>query len=192
MELYTHLFNEKFDSAHNASADVEATALCLFKLLKEQKIHPNSLSNHIDIIEKLTDLDLNKIKVADIIHIDLFEESKLLKESVKSDIKQESVPINETSQEFKFGHLHSYTQFSILQSTSKISDLLKYSIEHSHDAMAITDKSNLMGAFHFIKTLKNYNENLKEGQKYIKPIVGCELNVCENHLDKSIEMMVIK
>ena len=42
-----------------------------------------------------------------------------------------------------------------------------------------------MGAFHFIKTLKNYNENLKEGQKYIKPIVGCELNVCENHLDKS-------
>ncbi len=51
--------------------------------------------------------------------------------------------------------------------------------------MAITDKSNLMGAFHFIKTLKNYNENLKDGQKYIKPIVGCELNVCENHLDKS-------
>ena len=42
-----------------------------------------------------------------------------------------------------------------------------------------------MGAFHFIKTLKNYNENLKDGQKYIKPIVGCELNVCENHLDKS-------
>jgi DNA polymerase-3 subunit alpha len=185
MELYTHLFNEKFESAHNASADVEATALCLFKLLKEQKIHPNSLSNHIDIMEQLTDLDLNKIKVADIIHIDLFEESKLLKENVKSDIKQESVPINETLQEFKFGHLHSYTQFSILQSTSKISDLLKYSIEHSHDAMAITDKSNLMGAFHFIKTLKNYNENLKEGQKYIKPIVGCELNVCENHLDKS-------
>ena len=42
-----------------------------------------------------------------------------------------------------------------------------------------------MGAFHFIKTLKNYNDNLQVGQKYIKPIVGCELNVCENHLDKS-------
>ena len=25
----------------------------------------------------------------------------------------------------------------------------------------------------------------KEGQKYIKPIIGCELNICENHLDKS-------
>ncbi len=42
-----------------------------------------------------------------------------------------------------------------------------------------------MGAFHFIKTLKNYNDNLQDGQKYIKPIIGCELNVCENHLDKS-------
>ncbi|MDA8630026.1 DNA polymerase III subunit alpha [Flavobacteriaceae bacterium] len=185
MELYTHLFNKKFESAHNASADVEATALCLFKLLKDQKIHPNSLSTHIDIIEKLTDLDLNKIKVIDIVHINLFEESKLLKENVKPDTIEESNPIKEASQEFKFGHLHSYTQFSILQSTSKISDLLKYSIEHSHDAIAITDKSNLMGAFHFIKTLKNYNENLQEGQKYIKPIIGCELNVCENHLDKS-------
>ena len=85
MELYTHLFNKKFESAHNASADVEATALCLFKLLKDQKIHPNSLSTHIDIIEKLTDLDLNKIKVIDIVHINLFEESKLLKENVKPD-----------------------------------------------------------------------------------------------------------
>ena len=185
MELYTHLFNEKFESAHNASADVEATALCLFKLLKDQKIHPNSLSNHLDIIEKLTDLDLNKIKVIDIVHIDLFEESRLLKENIKSETTKEFSPEKEASQEFKFGHLHSYTQFSILQSTSKISDLLKYSIEYSHDAMAITDKSNLMGAFHFIKTLKNYNENLQEGQKYIKPIIGCELNVCENHLDKS-------
>ena len=36
MELYKHLFNQEFDSAHNASADVEATALCLFKLLKEK------------------------------------------------------------------------------------------------------------------------------------------------------------
>ena len=185
MELYTHLFNKKFESAHNASADVEATALCLFKLLKDQKIHPNSLSTHIDIIEKLTDLDLNKIKVIDIVHINLFEESNLLKENVKPDTIEESNPIKEASKEFKFGHLHSYTQFSILQSTSKISDLLKYSIEHSHDAIAITDKSNLMGSFHFIKALKNYNENLQEGQKYIKPIIGCELNVCENHLDKS-------
>ena len=58
MELYKHLFNQKFESAHNASADVEATALCLFKLLKEKKIHPSSLVNNNEILDELTKLDL--------------------------------------------------------------------------------------------------------------------------------------
>ena len=185
MELYNHLFEDKFDLAHNASADVEATVMCLFKLLKEQKIHPNSLTNEIDILVKLKDIDLSAVKVVDINHIDLFEESKLLRESLSANKFESKKISNVTKKDFKFGHLHSYTQFSILQSTSRISDLLKYSIEYSHDAIAVTDKSNLMGAFHFIKTLKKYNQNLTEGQRYIKPIIGCEFNICEDHNDKS-------
>ncbi len=184
-ELYNHLFNEKFESAHNASADVEATALCLFQLLKNKKIHPASLSENDDVYINISDLDLKKVKVQGIDHLNLFEESRLLKleeQKVKVDTISKH---EELDQDFEFAHLHAYTQFSILQSTSKISDLLKQCIEFSHDAIAITDKSNLMGAFHFIKTLKNYNDNLQDGQKYIKPIIGCELNVCENHLDKS-------
>ena len=184
-ELYNHLFNEKFESAHNASADVEATALCLFQLLKNKKIHPASLSENDDVYINISNLDLKKVKVQGIDHLNLFEESRLLKleeQKVKVETKSK---YEELDQDFEFAHLHAYTQFSILQSTSKISDLLKQCIEFSHDAIAITDKSNLMGAFHFIKTLKNYNDNLQDGQKYIKPIVGCELNVCENHLDKS-------
>ena len=184
-ELYNHLFNEKFESAHNASADVEATALCLFQLLKNKKIHPASLSENDDVYINISNLDLKKVKVQGIDHLNLFEESRLLKleeQKVKVDTISKH---EELYQDFEFAHLHAYTQFSILQSTSKISDLLKQCIEFSHDAIAITDKSNLMGAFHFIKTLKNYNDNLQDGQKYIKPIVGCELNVCENHLDKS-------
>tara|TARA_Y100000758_G_scaffold303132_1_gene273171 strand:- start:647 stop:4081 length:3435 start_codon:yes stop_codon:yes gene_type:complete len=44
-----------------------------------------------------------------------------------------------------------------------------------------------MGCFHFIRAIKNHNSlilNESEGNK-IKPIIGCELNVCNNHLDKS-------
>jgi len=54
-------------------------------------------------------------------------------------------------------------------------------------ALAITDKGNMMGCFHFIKTIKNYNNSIEKGynQSKIKPIIGCELNVCNNHLDKS-------
>ena len=185
LELYNHLFNENFESAHNASADVEATALCLFNLLKNKKIHPQSLSENKDVYENLSNLDLKKVKVQGIDHLNLFEESRLLKlKEVEHKIDMPSTS-KELKQDFEFAHLHAYTQFSILQSTSKISDLLNQCIEFAHDAIAITDKSNLMGAFHFIKTLKNYNDNLQDGQKYIKPIVGCELNVCENHLDKS-------
>ena len=42
----------------------------------------------------------------------------------------------------------------------------------------------MMGCFHFYRAIKNFNENNEEGKK-IKPIIGCELNVCENHIDKS-------
>ena len=50
-------------------------------------------------------------------------------------------------------------------------------------AVAITDKANMMGAFHFYRAVKNYND--QNTDKLIKPIIGCELNVCENHEDKS-------
>ena len=53
-------------------------------------------------------------------------------------------------------------------------------------AIAITDRANMMGCFHFIKTINNYNDSLEDkDQKKIKPIIGCELNVCSNHKDKS-------
>ena len=184
IELYYHLFKENFDSAHNASADVEATALCLFKLLKDRSINPSSLIEKEEVLLNLADLNLENIKVKGNKHLDLFIESKKLKDQ-EDTIKKVNETDLEIKNNFQFAHLHAYTQFSILQSTSKISDLLKKCIEYSHDAIAITDKSNLMGVFHFIKAVKNYNENLNDGQKYIKPIIGCELNICDDHTDKS-------
>ncbi|MCK4750839.1 MAG: 3'-5' exonuclease, partial [Bacteroidales bacterium] len=38
MELYESLFEEQFQGAHNASADVEATARCFFELLRKKII----------------------------------------------------------------------------------------------------------------------------------------------------------
>ena len=43
----------------------------------------------------------------------------------------------------------------------------------------------MFGAFKFLDYVKNHPNNLK-GNK-IKPILGCELNVCKNHLEKSIK-----
>lgn len=53
-------------------------------------------------------------------------------------------------------------------------------------AVALTDHANMMGAFHFVNAVKKHNSSLQEveGVK-IKPIIGCEFFVCENHLDKT-------
>ena len=51
-------------------------------------------------------------------------------------------------------------------------------------AIAITDHGNLMGAFHFIKAINGHNAKVEDDQK-IKPIVGCEFYVCEDHKDKT-------
>ena len=51
-------------------------------------------------------------------------------------------------------------------------------------AIALTDHGNLMGAFHFIKAINKYNSNVSDDKK-IKPIVGCEFYVCDDHKDKT-------
>ena len=43
MELYESLFEEQFMEAHNAAADVEATARCFFELLARKIISPETL-----------------------------------------------------------------------------------------------------------------------------------------------------
>ena len=64
-------------------------------------------------------------------------------------------------------------------------------------ALALTDHANMMGAFHFYfccfqkhnKKVKALNEEaLQNGEQpveiEIKPIVGCEFFICEDHLNK--------
>ena len=43
MELYDFLFEEQFSEAHNAAADVEATARCFLELLRLKVISPESI-----------------------------------------------------------------------------------------------------------------------------------------------------
>jgi DNA polymerase-3 subunit alpha len=62
-----------------------------------------------------------------------------------------------------FVHLHCHTQFSLLDSTCKIKDLIKRAVELKMPAIAMTDNGNLFGALEF------YSEAMKQG---IKPIIG--------------------
>jgi DNA polymerase-3 subunit alpha len=67
-----------------------------------------------------------------------------------------------------FVHLNLHSQFSILNSTVPISDLLKKCVELKFTAVALTDFGNLYGAIDFYKEAKAHQ---------IKPIIGLEIMI---------------
>ena len=77
--------------------------------------------------------------------------------------------------EEKFVHLHVHTEFSLLDGAAKIKKLVEISAERGNKAVAITDHGNMYG------TLQFYTECLTHG---IKPIIGSEFYVCEDHKAK--------
>ncbi|MCA9523500.1 MAG: DNA polymerase III subunit alpha [Myxococcales bacterium] len=70
-----------------------------------------------------------------------------------------------------FVHLHLHTHYSLLDSTIRIPALMKRVAAQGMPAVAMTDHGNMFGAVEFFKAAK------KAG---VKPILGCELNVCES------------
>ena len=67
-----------------------------------------------------------------------------------------------------FIHLHVHTQFSLLDGSSRIPELIKQAKDYGMDALAITDHGAMYGVIDF------YKEAKKQG---IKPIIGCEVYV---------------
>ena len=181
-ELYFFLFNDKFKEAHNATADVEATARVFFELIRRKYIKPIAFDDQNFQTNQITEIQ-NKISLYGIKHKNLRLESQKL----KSSFTNKKTPISKQPNSLKdcsYVHLHNHTQFSVLQSTTRITQLVDATIRHNMTAVAITDHANLMGAFHFINYIERKNKDLDETNK-IKPIVGCEFFVCEDHKDKS-------
>ncbi|OIN97961.1 DNA polymerase III subunit alpha [Candidatus Desantisbacteria bacterium CG1_02_38_46] len=67
-----------------------------------------------------------------------------------------------------FVHLHTHTEYSLLDGACKIETLVKRAKECRMPALAITDHGNMFGAIEF------YQKAMKNG---IKPIIGCEVYV---------------
>ena len=82
----------------------------------------------------------------------------------------------------QFSHLHNHTQYSVLQSTMQIGNIIKAAAKDNMPAVAMTDTANMMASFHFVSAILNHN---KTAETPMKPIVGCEFNVCEDHKNKS-------
>lgn len=179
-ELHQKLFNKSFGEAHNAAADVEATARCFFKLIElgliegKEALEP-TLWNHLtevgkDILASVQQKEMPSISDAG---------------------KQFIIPpkSNPTTYNGRFVHLHNHSQYSVLQSTSSVNALAKMASQYDMPAVALSDVANMYGAFMFWQAVNKVNKSAPakpDGtQSYVKPIIGCELNVCRDHKDKT-------
>jgi DNA polymerase-3 subunit alpha len=77
-----------------------------------------------------------------------------------------------------FSHLHTHTQFSLLDGAASIQSLYNKAIMDGMPALAITDHGNMFGAFEFVA--EAYKHKNEDGSLKVKPIVGCEFYVVED------------
>lgn len=202
-ELHEFLFGEPFEEAHNATADVEATARCFLELIRTGQFSWQELKVTPDYHEAFRITHPGKIALQGLSHDNLRKASARLAaklgthepEEVSRDEIRENI---KTLEDAPFAHLHNHSQFSVLQSTTRIKDLVAASAEAGMPAVALTDHANMMGAFHFVREVHAHNKALREQQEAnteggsasvqeLIPIVGCEFYVCENHKDKSLK-----
>ena len=129
VELYDFIYKESFTQAHNASADVEATARSFFELVRTNIFSINDFEDFESIKNSLNKEHKAKIPPYGINHLNLKNESKKIKDSIddKNIISNELSDINMSDNTFV--HLHNNSQFSVLQSTSRIADLVKKTAE---------------------------------------------------------------
>jgi len=192
-ELHQFLFNTPFGEAHNATADVEATTRCFLELVRKQHYTLEKLDASPSYFQDFTEANPKTIQLIGLKHINLKKASeevrkKLQETEVDSSISSEEKEQNISAlEDVAFAHLHNHSQFSVLQSTSSISDLVQATVQQNMPAVALTDSGNMMGAFRFVKQIDSYNKSLSEEDqdKKLKGIVGCEFFVCEDHLNKS-------
>ncbi|WP_136667739.1 DNA polymerase III subunit alpha [Flavobacterium sp. H122] len=201
-ELHQYLFNEPFAEAHNATADVEATTRCFLELIKREIFTKEELDVPADYYDRFRENNPQTIQLIGLKHINLKSASDEIRKRLNK-IQQEEVVISVSEEDVKdlehaaYVHLHNHTQFSVLQSTIAVPNLVAAAAKNKMKAVAMTDTGNMMGAFHFVSAVMNHNKAVKAkideavaageepAEVEIRPIVGCEFNICQNHKDKS-------
>jgi DNA polymerase-3 subunit alpha len=202
-ELYQKLFNKGFEEAHNAAFDVAATSKVFFEIIKRGITRVREIAT--DMLPSLNYVapDLSAL----IKHEQYWKERKAHEEKEREEIKQQEAAKqraavdsaqNIDTKGIRFSHLHNHTQFSVLQSTSDVAALVGKAIEFGSPGVALTDHGNMYGAFLFWKEIDGQNKKIKEhntaiekgeitGEKKeeLKCIIGCEVNICADHKDKT-------
>ena len=197
-ELHEHLFQAQFNEAHNATADVEATTRCFLELIRLKAYSAADLHKSESYFLDYALVNPAPIPLVGLKHLNLKGESeKLRKATEKLDAVSKGTNLDsDLPVDYVFTHLHNHSQFSILQSTAKVSGIVEKAIDQGMHAISLTDSGNMMAAFRFEAAANKFNKVIRRereaaeeaGTPYSKrevlPIIGCEFNVCIDRNDK--------
>ncbi|RZJ37306.1 MAG: PHP domain-containing protein, partial [Chryseobacterium sp.] len=200
-ELYEKLYGHKFDEAHNAAADVNATAQVFFEMMRIGIVPAEVLKTSEDQLAYFKTLHPNPIKPFGIIirrQVADFNNKK----------KQSDVGSIDDIDLGKYFNFDNKSVFSTLTATSSINDLIKKATEDNFPAVGMVDLGNMMGAFKFVSAVESTNsDRSKKHKEYVAkkqeaeengtefnetepvsepliPVVGCEFYISDRYEQK--------
>ena len=188
-EIHQLLFNEGFDMAHNASADVEATARVFLELIRLRVLDSNDIIEDNAFFENFIAANPEVIKPAGIkVVSNVAEEVKPeVKETPRhQDTKTPSYTPNH------FTHLHVHSHFSILDGMSKVGDLIDKCTKNGMYSMALTDHGNMFGIKEFADSANKYNGKVKDKIKEQEKILKNEESTDSQKDDAAVEIDLLK
>ena len=194
-ELYEKLYDEKFDEAHNAAADVNATAQVFFEMMRIGIIPAENLKISGVELQNYIDQHPSAIRPFPIV---------IRRQVAASNTKKKAVSLNTDEIEIgSYFNFHNHSIYSSLQASSHIHELINKALTNNFPAVGLVDLGNMMGAFKFVSEVEKTNGNIKKNyaeyldkkekakeagtefseteprKEPLIPIIGCEFYVSE-------------
>lgn len=187
-EIHQLLFNEGFDMAHNASADVEATARVFLELVRIDVINDDEIKEGEEFFKTFKEVNPDVMQPAGI-KVVSNKEVEQTAESQSSQITEfhDSAYVPE-----HFTHLHVHSHFSILDGMSKVPDLIDKCTRNGMYSMALTDHGNMFGIKEFTDAANKYNGKIKDKIKEQEKILNNEESTDSQKDDASVEIDILK
>src|SRR5699024_4203417 len=168
-----------------------ATTRSFLELIRRNVYQETELQAEPGYVARFIEENLEEIQLVGLKHLNLKAESDKIRKRHEELKRKEKPTRNEIQEnidaleEVPFAHLHNHSQYSVLQATSDITQVVDAAVSYGMPAVALTDIGNMMGAFRFVKTVNDHNKKIENSENHLKAIVGCEFYVCQNHLDKT-------
>lgn len=185
-EIYKKLYGTEFSEAHNAAADVNATAQVFFEMMRIGVINASDIGIEAELVQNFRKAHQEPIQPFAIV----------IRTQVANFNKKKNVDFG-NPEDIELGayfNFHNHTIYSSLQASTHLSDLVNHALENNFPAVGMVDFGNLMGAFKFISEVEKANGNLKKQyeeareadpdnaelqQKKLVPVLGCEFYISD-------------